>query len=277
MKVSQVLLIEGCVNVAITLAKTWVGLQSGSAAILADAFHSATDTVNNCLAWLAHRIANKPADASHPYGHRKFEYLAVFVLAVLLCVIAIELVAHAFSHINQPPEQHLSGMWVLGICIAASGITSLFEGFWAQRLNSKLLDADAKHSLADMGTSLVAMLAWQISVLNMPWLDIVAALFIAILVMYLAIKLFRQTIPVLVDQAVVDDKKVISEAINLPGVISIRQVRSRSTGEGDIVEIKATVSPYITTKASHHIADEIEAHLVRRFNLLDVIVHIEPE
>lgn len=277
MKVSQILLIEGGVNVLIAVAKTWVGLQSGSAAILADAFHSATDVVNNGLAWLAHRIAYKPADNSHPYGHRKFEYLAVFVLAVLLCVIAVELVIHAFKHLNQTPKPTSQGILILGLCIVASACVSFFERFWGKRLDSPLLLADAQHTLADMGTSLVAALAWQISMFSFPWVDTLAALSIAILVIYLAVNLFQKSIPILVDQAVIDENKVISEAINLPGVIRIKQVRSRSTGAGDIVEIKATVSPYITTKASHHIADEIEAHLARRFNLLDVIVHIEPE
>jgi cation diffusion facilitator family transporter len=283
MKVSQVLLIEGCVNVLVTLAKAFVGVQSGSAAILADAFHSATDVVNNGLAWLAQRIADKPADASHPYGHRKFEYLAVFVLAVLLCVIAIELVVHAITGVAEPPQQTTFGIWILLGCVAASAAVSLFERYQAKRLDSKLLDADAKHTLADIGTTLVAVLAWQLSMETLPWLgtlfwlDTAAALLIAALVIYIAANLFKQTIPVLVDQAIVDENKIITEAINLPGVISIKQVRSRSTGEGDIVEIKATVSPYITTKASHHIADELEAHLAQRFNLLDVVVHIEPE
>lgn len=277
MKVSQVLLVEGVVNFLVAILKGVVGLQTGSTAILADAFHSFTDTANNGMAYAAHRIANKPADKCHPYGHRKYEYLAIFVLAVLLSVLALELIVHALTGFTEQPEQSQPGIWLMvGSVIATLGVAG-FEAFWARRLNSVLLEADAKHSLADVSTTVAAVAGWQIALLGFPWLDSVIAVIIALFVFYLAYGLFRKVIPVLVDEASLNENQIVAAANDLPGIIRVKQVKSRSTGDGDILEIKATVSPYISTKASHHIADQLEEHLTSRFNLLDVVVHIEPD
>ncbi len=276
MKVTQVLLIEGSVNVLITLVKVGVGMQTGSSAILADAFHSATDVANNGVAWMTHRIASKPPDSSHPYGHRKFEYLAVFVLAVLLCVIAVELMSYIVSNNSHVPVQSSFSLWIMLGAALGSLAVSGFEFYWARRLDSKLLDADARHSVADAGTTIVAVSGWQLSLWGYPWLDPVFAMVVVGIVVYLAVSLFRQVIPVLVDAAVVDEKQVIQVATQVPGVIRIERVRSRSTGTGTILEIKAIVAADLTTVASHQIADQLEADLAARFNLTDVIVHIEP-
>lgn len=276
MKVTQVLLIEGSINVLITLVKVGVGMHTGSTAILADAFHSATDVANNGIAWITHRIAHKPADRGHPYGHRKFEYLAVFVLAVLLCVIAVELLSYIVSSDSQTPVQSGLSFWIMFAAALGSLAVSGFEFYWGRRLNSKLLDADAKHSLADAGTTLVAVSGWQLSLWGYPWLDSMFALIVVSIVVYLAVSLFRQVIPVLVDAAVVDEKQVIYVATQVPGVIRVEQIRSRSTGTGKLLEIKAIVAADLTTFAAHQIVEQLEEKLASRFNLTDVIVHIEP-
>ena len=87
-KVQRILLIEGSVNLLVFVAKLIVGLTTGSLAILGDAIHSMTDVINNVIAWSVVRLSHAPADREHPYGHRKFETLAVFFLASLLVVLA---------------------------------------------------------------------------------------------------------------------------------------------------------------------------------------------
>ena len=88
--ITRVLIIEGAVNLLLCLVKLVIGLITQSSVILADALHSLTDLTNNIIAVVAMRISHKPPDHSHPYGHQKFEYLAIFILAVLLSVVAYE-------------------------------------------------------------------------------------------------------------------------------------------------------------------------------------------
>ena len=87
-RVRRVILIEGSANLLVLILKTIVGLSTGSMAILADAVHSLTDLTNNVIAWFVIHFSSLPADREHPYGHRKFETLAVFVLASILARIS---------------------------------------------------------------------------------------------------------------------------------------------------------------------------------------------
>jgi len=80
-QVRHVILIEGSANLIVLLAKIWVGLTTGSLAVLGDAIHSLTDVTNNIIAWIVMHLSCQPPDREHPYGHRKFETIAVFSLA----------------------------------------------------------------------------------------------------------------------------------------------------------------------------------------------------
>lgn len=95
--VLRIIMIEGAVNVAVLVAKVVVGLATGSLAIIADALHSLTDVINNIVAWAVIRLSSSPPDIEHPYGHRKFEAMAVFILASLLAVLSFELAIHAIE------------------------------------------------------------------------------------------------------------------------------------------------------------------------------------
>ena len=94
-QVRHVILIEGTANLLMLILKTIVGLSTGSMTILADAIHSLTDLTNNVIAWFVMHFSSLPADREHPYGHRKFETLAVFMLASILVVLAFELALNA--------------------------------------------------------------------------------------------------------------------------------------------------------------------------------------
>jgi len=276
MNVARVLLIEGAVNLLVSVAKAAVGFSTGSMALLADAFHSATDLVNNLITYLLHRIAQKPADASHPYGHKKFEYLGILILAMLLCVVAIELIISVLFRVHTPPEQSSIGLAVIVLSMLASLGISLFERYWGKKLNAPLLLADAKHTFADTLTTLAAIIGWQTALLHFGWLDKAVALVIVGIVLYMAYGLFKQSIPVLVDQAMISEDLISQAVRQVDGVLDVGTVRSRSSGEGVVVDISVKVAASLSTKASHDIADVIEKTLIDRFNVLDVIVHIEP-
>ena len=96
-QVRRIILIEGFANLSVLIGKLFVGLSTGSMAILADAIHSLTDMTNNIIAWVVMYFSSLPADREHPYGHRKFETLAEFILASILIVFAFEVAFNAIS------------------------------------------------------------------------------------------------------------------------------------------------------------------------------------
>ncbi|ETX07042.1 cation diffusion facilitator family transporter [Candidatus Entotheonella palauensis] len=275
--VRKLILLEGCANVVVLLAKVVVGLSTGSFAVLSDAIHSLTDVANNVVALVVVRVAGAPPDREHPYGHRKFETLAVFGLATLLTVLAIELALRAMERGEHQVIQHGWGLAVmLGVLVVNVSI-ALWQGYWARRLNSDLLRADARHTMADSLTTVVVIAGWQLAAMGYLWLDALFALSVAGLVLWLAYGLFRRAIPVLVD-GMAAAPEALSEAVrSVPGVRQVRRIRSRWIGATPSVDVVIAVDPHLSTVEAHAIADAIEALLQKQYAVEDSTIHIEPD
>jgi cation diffusion facilitator family transporter len=275
-KVRVVLILEGSANVIVLIAKTVVGIYTGSSAILSDALHSLTDVFNNVFAYIALRISASPPDKNHPYGHKKFETLAVFVLATLLSVIAIEIVLRAFDRIGNPILPSRWGLIVMiGVLIVNIALSS-WENVQAKRLNSDLLRADARHTFSDVLTTIAVIGGWQLAAHGYPIFDFILAVVVSALVFYLAYQLFRKSIPILVDEAAVDQSKIIETIGKIDDVIKIERLRSRNIGQETFADVVVTVRPNMSTEESHKVADLIEVELYEKFGIDDVVVHVEP-
>lgn len=276
-QVQWTLLVEGSANAAALVLKLVAGLSTGSLAILGDAIHSFTDLTNNAIAWFVVRISAKPADREHPYGHRKFETLAVFFLATLLAVLALEL---ALGALRREPEPITDDAWALGLMLGVLGLNvaiASWESAQARRLDSDILRADARHTFADVLTTVVVIGGWQLAARGAVWLDTACALGVAGLIAYFSYDLFRRAIPVLVDGVAVDSDEVTKIAGAIPGVEGVLSVRSRWTGPTAAIDMVIAVNPGLPTAAAHEIADEIERRLRRTLRVGDVTVHVEPE
>jgi cation diffusion facilitator family transporter len=274
--IQRVILIEGAANLLVLILKLVVGIATGSLAVLGDAIHSLTDVANNIVAWIVIRLSAMPADREHPYGHRKFETLAVFGLASLLAVLAFELAVHA---IRREEAEIVSGPWELGIMLSVLVINIIlasWQRFWAGRLQSDILLADASHTFADVLTTVVVIAGWQLSAMGFPWLDRLCALGVAGLVLYLSYQLFKRATPALVDQFAVDPEALKSAVMQIPGVKHVDHVRSRWIGSDRAVDLVISVRPELTTEDSHQIADNVELLVEQRFHVADVSVHVEP-
>jgi cation diffusion facilitator family transporter len=271
------ILLEGAANLAVLLVKVTVGLSTGSLAVLGDAIHSLTDVVNNGVAWVVLRLSTRPADREHPYGHRKFETLAVFGLATLLVVLAFELALHA---LRREPEPVLRDALTLGLMLGVLAVNitvATWQRYWAKRLESDILLADANHTFADVLTTIVVIGGWQLSAMGYAWLDTACALGVSGLVLYLAYGLFKRAFPVLVDEYAVAPEKLKAAALSVPGVRAVRRVRSRAVGKTRMVDMVLTVDAALSTAAAHDIADRVERLLEERHQVSDTSIHIEPD
>lgn len=275
-KVQRVILIEGAANLSVLIAKTVVGFSTGSLAILGDALHSLTDLANNVVAWVVIRLSNAPADREHPYGHRKFETLAVFFLASLLVVLAFELGLNA---IRKDDTEIASGPLELGIMVGVLVINisiAWWQRRWAKRLKSDILLADASHTFSDVLVTLTVIAGWQLSAIGYLWLDRLCALGVSALILYLAYSLFKRAIPTLVDQYAIDPDVLIAAVQEVKGVQEVLRVRSRWVGSSPAVDMVISVDPELTTTDSHDISDEVENLIEKHFHITDVSIHVEP-
>jgi len=273
----RVIWVEGSANAAIMLLKGAVGLSTGSLAILSDAVHSLTDLANNVVAWIVVRWSAQPPDEGHPYGHRKFETVAVFLLATLLVLTAFEL---ARSAVTRAEPLVLHSDWAVAgmLCVLATNVgVAAWENRWARRLDSDILSADARHTFADVLTTVVAIVGWQAAARGQLWVDTLASLGVAVLIGYFAFGLFRRSLPVLVDRASIAPERLRRTALAVPGVLDVRRVRSRSSGRQAEVDLVVTVAPHLSTLASHEIATRVEEAVRRDLPVEALTVHVEPE
>jgi cation diffusion facilitator family transporter len=276
-QVRRVLLVEGAANFSVLVAKGTVAVATGSAAVLGDAVHSLADLANNGVALLALHLSSAPPDREHPYGHHKFETLAIFALAILLSVVAIEVALGALRSRGgaiERPDWSLALM--LGVLAVNVGLSS-WQTRRARQLDSDLLRADARHTFSDVLTTVAVIVGWQLAARGYAWLDTVFALAVAALILYLAFDLFQRAIPILVDEIAMDPGPVAELVRDLEGVLAVRRVRSRSAGTGVSVDVVVAVDADLSTAASHAVADEVERVLRREFSARDVSVHIEPD
>ena len=275
-QVRRVILIEGIANLLVLIAKTIVGLSTGSMAILADAIHSLTDLTNNFIAWVVMKFSSQPADREHPYGHRKFETLAVFILASLLVVLAIELALNAIRKEETEVASSSIELVVMLTVLVVNIVVTRWQHRWAQRLDSDILRADATHTFADVLITTVVIAGWQLSAMGYAWVDRLCAIGVAMLVIYLAYKLFRRAIPVLVDEYAIDPQELNTLLNNVKGVKDVYRIRSRWIGKACAIDLVMSVDPEMSIEESHKIADEIESLIEERFETSDISIHIEP-
>jgi len=275
-QVRRVILIEGSANFAVLLAKLWVGLTTGSLAVLGDAIHSLTDVSNNIIAWIVIRLSCAPPDREHPYGHRKFETLAVFSLASLLVVLAFELAFSAVTREAQVVYSTPLDIAVMAAVLAVNISLASWQRLRAHKLHSDILFADASHTFADVMTTIVVIAGWQLSAHGYLWLDRACALAVAILVFYLAYSLFKRVLPVLIDRFAIDPELLTKAVAAVEGVQQVKRARSRWIGNEIAIDLVVSVDPALSTDHSHRIASAIEQLLLEKFSVKDVSIHVEP-
>src|SRR5210317_1007811 len=275
-KILRIILIEGIANVIVLIIKLGVGISTGSLAVLSDAAHSLTDIFNNIIAWFVTRHSIKPADSKHPYGHRKFETVAVFALATLLAILAFELAIRA---ITREAADITTGHFELGLMftvLTINIIVSTWQRGWAKRLNSDILLADANHTLSDVLITASVIASWQLSAKGWVWVDQLCTLGVAGLIFYLAFGLFKKTLPVLLDERSIETEALRSAVLGVHGVRALRRVRSRWVGSARAVDLIIEVDAQLPTEVAHEIADQIEAILADQFDIHDFSIHVEP-
>jgi cation diffusion facilitator family transporter len=224
--------------VALTTFKIVVGLMTNSLGILAEAAHSGLDLVAALVTWFAVRTSGKPADVEHHYGHGKIENLSALFEAFLLLVTCVWIIYESIQRLFFKAEEVEVSFWaflVMAISILIDYSRSRVLERAARKHNSQALEADALHFKTDIWSSSVVIVG-LIAVKLADWLpglpilakaDAVAALGVALIVIYVSIELGVRTIHGLLDQAPKGLAEEIEKAVEaIPGVLDCHQVRA---------------------------------------------------
>lgn len=266
-------------NLLVALAKIIVGRLAGSVSLQADGLHSVFDGSSNIVGLVAIRIARKPPDLEHPYGHRKAEVLASMLIGGLIVLGLYEIGGSAYEALvtgRRPTFSFLALAVVLGT-LAANIFVALLERRAGRRLKSPLLLADARHTASDV-LATISVLAALIGVkLGFPFLDLIAAFVVMVVVATAALAVFKEAMTSLMDAARLDPEEVRREALSVKGAWAVSGVRSRGTAGEIFVDLKLKVDPGMSVQEAHTLAHEVERALLQKFkDVREVVVHIEP-
>lgn len=265
-------------NLIVGVAKLVVGWSSGVISMVADGFHSMTDSASNVIGLVGIAVSSRPPDRDHPYGHRKFETLATLGIGALLAVTALEVLRSLWErlHSGGSPEATRLGFAVILITLAINLIVTFYERRQGRRLGSDLLRADAAHTGSDVLTSLAVLASLVATRAGYPQLDVAAALVITGFIGWTAFKILRKSGLLLADTAIVPAARIREAALGVEGVESVHKIRSRGRPATGHADLHVQVAADLRIDEAHLIGHRVAARVRAEVGFRDVLVHVEP-
>jgi cation diffusion facilitator family transporter len=275
--------------VLLTGLKLIVGLLTGSLGILAEATHSGLDLVAALVTFFAVRISDQPPDERHQYGHGKVENLSALVETLLLLITCAWIIYEAIQRLFFKSVEVEANFWAFGvmavsIAVDISRSRVLYRA--ARKHNSQALEADALHFSTDIWSSAVVIggliLVWLSQRLGPGWswlakADAVAALGVALIVVYVSTQLGKRTVAALLDTAPPGlAGRITFEANQVPGVHSVGPVRVREAGPSTFVDLTVDVDRSASLEEAHQIATAVDDRVSALVHRGDVVVHVDP-
>jgi cation diffusion facilitator family transporter len=266
---------------ALVTLKLVTGLLTGSLGLIAEALHSGTDLVAALLTFLAVRVAGRPPDREHPFGHGKAEHLAALGEASFLVLVSVAIAGQSIYRLAEAQHGHVTAPWyaiaVLLVVMLIDAVRATASWRAARRYESAALASNALHFGSDLLGS-TAVLAGLLAVrAGHPAADAIAALIVAVLVVSAAIRLMRQNVNVLMDRSPADAEAAARGAIEAaePG-IDLRRLRVREAGGRYFVDVVVGIKADAAVGQGHAVADALEDAVRRVLPRSDVVVHVEP-
>jgi cation diffusion facilitator family transporter len=278
--VSRVLIRVLLLNLIVAVAKIGFGYTSGAISILSDGFHSLTDSASNVVGLVGVKVAQRPPDADHPYGHRKFETVAAATIILFLLVVFVEVVRNAFNHLIGRAAPHEIGLASFLVMLATMGINLVvieYESREGQRLASEVLLADAMQTRGDVWTSLTVIAALAGVRSGLPILDPLAALLVAAFIGHSGFQIARATTAILSDRIVIADSDLEQIVLTVPGVVGCHHIRTRGSADHVFLDLHVWLPAEMRLTDAHALSHVVKDRLMARYpQIADAVIHIEP-
>lgn len=276
------------INTLLAIIKAIGGILSGSKALIADALHSTTDIVGSVVILFAVKIANKPPDEEHPYGHGKAENIASIIVALLLMVVGAEISISSIKIFfgNLPEAPGKIAVYILVAAILIKEALFYYKYWLGKKYNSTALISEAWHHRSDSLSSLAALAGVGLAILGeylhiefLVYGDAIAGIIVSVIVIKVGYDLAKDSANIVLEK-VLDKEDIIKykdTVYKINGVIEINELLARTHGSYVIIDIKISVDPTITVKQGHDIAHLAKSALIKNHQEVeDVLVHINP-
>ncbi len=266
--------------VFLTGFKLVVGVTTGSLGILSEAAHSGLDLGAALLTYIAVRISDKPADEDHSYGHGKIENVSALLQTVILigtCFFIIKLGVERIVDDHTEVEVTFWSFAVMGISILVDYSRSRALMKMARTYRSQALEADAVHFSTDIWSSMVVIFGLVLTLAGFKHGDSLAAIGVAIFVLYISGNLLKKTIDALTDTIPKDVETKIRQVMKtIEGIYSYRYLRVRQSGSKIFVDMYVHINRTVPFELAHHVTDEVEQKISEIVPNADILIHMEP-
>ena len=279
---TRVSLVSMITNVILTLLKLAAGLLAHSGAMISDAVHSAADIFSGLIVLLGVKISTKEPDEQHPYGHERYECVAALLLSGILAVVGGAIGIGAVKDIISGKTAEIPGL--LALIAAVVSIAVKESLFWytrgyAKKYRSTALHAEAWHQRSDALSSIGALIGIAGARMGVPVMEPIASLIIALFILRVAIRIFKEAIDQMVDHSCNEEAEEAfrTTALEQPGVMGVELLRTRMFGNRVYVDLEIAADPNLTLAAAHEIAEDVHDAIEKTFpEVKHIMVHVNP-
>ena len=267
------------INILLFVIKITIGLSIKSVSLIADAVHTLADSATSVVVIIGFRIAKKPSDKEHPFGHGRMESVAALVVSVLLFIAGAELLEKSIHYIARPQASTAS----LGVILLIVGtiiikeLMSRFSYELGEIIDSQALKADALHHRSDVIATGVVVVALIASHFGYNRIDGVMGIFVSLIIWYSAYSIAKEAINPLLGEAPSKEtlKQIESLARTHPGVLGVHDIVFHKYGQTGVISLHIEVSDKGSAFKLHELSEAVEEEIGRKIGGM-VTAHIDP-
>ncbi len=269
-----------CCNVVLFAAKLFIGMVSGSISVTADAFNNLSDAASSVVGFVGVKMAGKPADADHPFGHGRIEYISAFIVAFFVIQVGFELFKSSLGKIRNPEELVFSwvAVAVLLLSVAVKLWLSVFNRTMGRRIRSKVMAAASADALGDVAATSATIFSMVIFGIWGVNLDGLIGLLVSAAVMYAGVSIARDTLKPLIGEPIDPEmyRKITEFVESYDGIIGTHDLIVHNYGPSkSMATIHAEVPGDADVRDSHEVIDTIERDCLRTLGIF-LVIHMDP-
>ena len=271
-------------NIVLSIIKLLAGIIAHSNAVISDAIHSASDVFSTFVVIIGIKLSSKQPDKEHPYGHERLECVAAIILAMVLFITGLGIGIEALKNILHGNYSDLQIPGILALIAAIISIVSKEGMYWytryyAKKIDSSALMADAWHHRSDAFSSIGALIGIGGARLGFPIMDSIASMVIFIFIVNAAFQIFKDAMDKMVDHSCDDEteKQIYDCVMKNENVMGIDVLQTRIFGNKIYVDVEIQVNASYTLQVAHNIAEAVHEDIEENFpKVKHIMVHVNP-
>ncbi|RLF79147.1 cation transporter [Thermococci archaeon] len=266
-------------NIVLAIVKITVGALYSSLALISDGVHSLSDVITSVFGYFGVKIASKPADQTHPFGHSRFESFFAFFIGMALFLVAYEIGRDAIKRIveNSTIEVNAIMIGVVLLSIFSKEAMTQYSLKVGRRLNNQILIAEAYHHRSDALSSVAVLVGLGLQRFGFSYGDALASVVVVILIGKVAVETVLKNVGYLTGTSAPHEllEEIKNTALSVTGVVDVHDLRAHYVGPKVHVELHIEVPPELTLKEAHDISEDVKKRIERLEEVELAFIHVD--